>query len=108
MTRREPRQRDRATLVRGYLSAVGAVLVAALLTAVVPVLRDRLTFFLFWPTVFAVSWFRGLGPGLLATALSAAAVVVLVSISNGGGGPSPADSPLILCAFCGADRKNTR
>jgi signal transduction histidine kinase/DNA-binding NarL/FixJ family response regulator len=57
---------------------VAAVIVAGVLTAAVPILRDRLTFFLFWPLTFALSWFLGLGPALLATALSALVVLYIL------------------------------
>ena len=36
-----------------------------------PVLQGDLAFLLLWPTVIACAWWGGLGPGLLATALSA-------------------------------------
>ncbi len=59
-------------------AALAAVLLATLLTATVPVLRDRFTFFAFWPTCLLVSWYAGFGPGLLATLLSAVAVLLLL------------------------------
>jgi PAS domain S-box-containing protein len=59
-----------------YGAAIGAVALAALVTASVPLLHDRLTFFLFWPTLIAISWLAGAGPALTATVLSAIAVVL--------------------------------
>src|SRR5262249_34181991 len=38
-----------------------------------PVLHGELAFLFLWPVVILCAWFGGLGPGLLATALSATA-----------------------------------
>jgi PAS domain S-box-containing protein len=56
---------------RGYVVALGAAMGVAVVTANIPILRDRFTLFLFWPLIFAVAWYGGLGPALLTTALSA-------------------------------------
>jgi len=61
-----------------YVIAVAAVIVTGAVTASVPLLRDRLTFFLFWPLTFALSWFGGTGPALLAVALSACVVIFMM------------------------------
>ena len=61
-----------------YLGALAAVVIAFAVTASIPLLRDRLTFFLFWPLVFVGSWLAGVGPGLLITALSSVAIVFLL------------------------------
>jgi PAS domain S-box-containing protein len=47
----------------------------AFVTANVPILRDRFTLFLFWPVIFAVAWYGGVGAALVATALSAVYVI---------------------------------
>lgn len=60
---------------QAYAVAVAAVLVAALITANIPILRDRFTLFLFWPLIFTVAWFGGVGPSLVATGLSAVYVL---------------------------------
>jgi PAS domain S-box-containing protein len=61
---------DRAQPWRRYGFALGTVAVAALITSAVPFMRDRLTFFLFWPTILVVGWIAGAGPALAATALA--------------------------------------
>jgi PAS domain S-box-containing protein len=66
------------SIVLRYLLVVLAVAAATVLTAAVPVLRDRLTFFAFWPVIFAASWFAGIGPGLAGSVLSAAAVTLFL------------------------------
>jgi PAS domain S-box-containing protein len=67
-------RRDR----RHYLFALGGTIAAYLFTIWIPPLRERLTFFAFWPLVFFVTWFGGAGPGLLATATSLIAVLIIV------------------------------
>lgn len=49
-----------------YGLAVGTVVVAALVTAQVPLLHERFTLFLFWPFFIALAWFGGPGPALVA------------------------------------------
>jgi K+-sensing histidine kinase KdpD len=66
---------------------------------VVPGMRERLPFFFFWPAAFGASWLGGLGPGLVATVLSAAAVVVLHR-SPGSPPPAPLDTRFIVAVFC--------
>ena len=62
----------RSRLVSHYSLAVLAALLAALLHAALdPVWGGRIPFVAFYPAVVFVAWFAGLGPGLLATALSA-------------------------------------
>jgi signal transduction histidine kinase/CheY-like chemotaxis protein len=58
--------------------AVAGVVATAVITEVVPLLRERLTFFLFWPLIFGASWFLGLGPALAATMLSVLAVMYIL------------------------------
>jgi len=57
--------------------AVAAVVVAgaAALTSQSVLLSERFNSFLFWPVLIALAWFGGTGPGLFATALSAAALI---------------------------------
>jgi PAS domain S-box-containing protein len=66
-----------------YGAAVVAVLAAALVTANIPILRDRFTLFLFWPLLLAVAWYGGVGPALVATMLSAVYVIGQASASAG-------------------------
>jgi K+-sensing histidine kinase KdpD len=62
----------RRRLVSRYSLAVLAVLLAALLHAALdPVWGGRIPFVAFYPAVVFVAWFAGMGPGLLATVLSA-------------------------------------
>jgi len=62
----------RSRLVSRYSLAVLAVLLAALLhVALDPVWGGRIPFVPFYPAVVFVAWFAGMGPGLLATVLSA-------------------------------------
>src|SRR5262245_10087824 len=56
-----------------YVWSTTAVVAASLLTLAVPTLRERYTFFFFWPLVLATAWFWGTGPGVVATVLSATA-----------------------------------
>jgi len=65
---------ERSRAWRRYGVAVGTVAVATLATSALPFLRDRLTFFLFWPTILLLAWLVGAGPAIVATALSALAV----------------------------------
>ncbi|MEW6268145.1 MAG: hypothetical protein AB1689_02465, partial [Thermodesulfobacteriota bacterium] len=58
-----------------YLAAVAAVAVATMVTAAIPLLHDRLTFFAFWPVIFLTSWLWGVGPGIVSSALSAVSVL---------------------------------
>lgn len=53
-----------------YLLAGVAAVAAALITATVPILRDRFTLFLFWPLLLALAWYQGVGPTLLAAAIA--------------------------------------
>src|SRR3989440_574875 len=62
----------RSRVVSRYSLAVLAVLLAALLHAALdPVWGGRIPFVAFYPAVVFVAWFAGMGPGLLATVLSA-------------------------------------
>ena len=62
----------RSRLVSRYSLAVLAALLAALLhVALDPVWGGRISFVAFYPAVVFVAWFAGMGPGLLATVLSA-------------------------------------
>ena len=93
-----PVQRPSQLLWR-YLGSVGGVIVATVATITMPGVRERLPFFFFWPAAFGASWLAGLGPGLVATVLSAAAVVVL---HRGGGSvpPAPLHTRFIVAVFC--------
>jgi PAS domain S-box-containing protein len=62
-----------------YASAAAAVVAAALLTTALPILRERFTFFLFWPAVLGVAWFFGPGPAVLATILATIATLLEIS-----------------------------
>ncbi|MEW6269576.1 MAG: ATP-binding protein, partial [Thermodesulfobacteriota bacterium] len=64
--------------VTRYLAAVAAVAVATMVTATIPLLHDRLTFFAFWPVIFLTSWLWGVGPGIVSSALSAVSVLVFL------------------------------
>ncbi len=59
-----------------YALSALAVVAAGSVTAAVPILRDRFTFFLFWPLLLAIGWVAGTGPALFATVLSTVAVML--------------------------------
>jgi PAS domain-containing protein len=86
-------------MARGYALATAIYLAALAITLTTPLLRERLTFFAFWPAIFAASWFGGLGPGLFSTAASAVAIALLVGTPQGTlVGPGNLLVPLV--AFC--------
>ena len=60
--------------VLAYALAVAAVATAVALTLLVRHVSANPTFFLFYVAIFVSVWFAGRGPGLVATALSAAAL----------------------------------
>jgi PAS domain S-box-containing protein len=72
----------RPSASKRYLVALVAVVAAILATSQIPLLRERLTFFAFWPLIFLASWLGGVGPGLMTTALSALAVLYFLSPSG--------------------------
>ncbi len=82
-----------------YALAVLSVAAATALTAAIPILRDRLTFFAFWPLTFLISWFAGVGPGLVATVSSALAVLFVLPAfaQTAAGGP---DLTVTVGVFC--------
>jgi K+-sensing histidine kinase KdpD len=57
-----------------YLVAVGATALALAATLPAASLLQRAIFVLFWPAVIGSAWFGGLGPAILASALSVLAV----------------------------------
>jgi PAS domain S-box-containing protein len=67
-----------------YGLAVAGVLAATVVTAAIPVVRERFPFFFFWPLVLAVAWFLGTGPALATTLLSALAVAREMTIDASG------------------------
>src|SRR5262249_1457063 len=58
------------SIVRRYSAAVTAVALALVLTLACPPVRSESPTALFFAAVMISSWYAGLGPGLLATALS--------------------------------------
>jgi PAS domain S-box-containing protein len=54
-----------------YIWSAVAIIAVSLLTGAVPILRERYTFFFFWPMVLGIAWLWGTGPAVLATLLSA-------------------------------------
>jgi two-component system sensor kinase FixL len=57
---------------RGYFVAIAAVAIAAIFRyALQDVLGLNAPYLQFWPAVIAASWYGGLGPGLIATGISA-------------------------------------
>ena len=68
-----PLPREYSLVVR-YLSAVVLVAVAVGLTALLESGLQRTIFLLFWPAVIVAAWFGGIGPAVLAAALSIVAV----------------------------------
>jgi PAS domain S-box-containing protein len=67
-----------ASLLARYAVAIGATVVAvALRSAMTPMWGSTLPFIFFYPAIMLSAWFGRLGPGLLATILSAAAAAFL-------------------------------
>ena len=64
---------ERPAVVR-YAAAVVATLVALAVTYPAAPYLERVIFILFWPAVIASAWFGGIGPAILASALSVLAV----------------------------------
>src|SRR2546428_5929881 len=91
----------RTRLLSRYSLAVLAVLLAAALHAALdPLWGGRNPFVPFYPAVVFVAWFAGLGPGLLATLLSALVLTRVWPV------PPPAGPPGHLLAralLVGAD-----
>ncbi len=81
-----------------YGATIVAVVVATAATVAIPLFRDRLTFFVFWPTIVAVTWLAGEGPAVVATLLSALAVVLVVKPSDTSAIAHPG-LPLTLVVF---------
>jgi len=59
-------------LLRYAVAALAVLLAAGVTELLDPVWRGRLPFVAFYPAVVLVAWFAGIGPGLVATLLSAA------------------------------------
>ena len=64
-----PVPNERSIAVR-YAAAVGATLLALAVTIPIASYLQRVIFVLFWPAVIGAAWFGGLGPAILASALS--------------------------------------
>jgi signal transduction histidine kinase/PAS domain-containing protein/putative methionine-R-sulfoxide reductase with GAF domain len=60
---------ERPALVRYGVAVVATLLALAVTSSIAPYL-ERLIFVLFWPAVIGAAWFGGLGPAILASALS--------------------------------------
>src|SRR5215217_5723480 len=60
---------ERPVLIR-YGVAVGATALALAVTLPAASLLERVVFVLFWPAVIGTAWFGGIGPAILASALS--------------------------------------
>ena len=65
-------------VLRRYLLALAGVIGALALTLSVPILRERFTFFAFWPLIFTAAFVGGRGPGIFVTALSTMCVIAVV------------------------------
>ena len=74
-----------------YLVAIGAVALAWVLEQWLSVIAGPIPMALYFPAVLFAAWYGGLGPGLLATALSLAAPDLLPGLQPG---PSPAADPV--------------
>ncbi len=90
-----------AALVRRYAVAVAAVAAALLFRSI---LRDlfglRVPFLQFYPAIVAASWYGGLGPGLVATGLSALASAYFL-LPPGGLAVGDGADQLSLAVFAG-------
>ena len=87
--------------LRRYAIAVAAVAVSLLARyAFQGVLGDKLPFLQFFPAVVVASWLGGLGPGLVATALSSVAAMFYLLAPDGLAVADPGDR-LSLIVFAG-------
>jgi len=81
----------RVSRLHAYAFAITAVVAASAARAMMPASLSGAPFFTFFIAVVAASWYGGLGPGVVATALSTAAAYALVPVvQRGMGGLSPA------------------
>ncbi len=64
---------ERPALLRYALAVLAVVLAVLVRLPFQPLLGDTTPFLFFFPAIMAAAWYGGLGPGLLATGLSAAA-----------------------------------
>jgi PAS domain S-box-containing protein len=71
-----------------YGVAIAAVMLALLLTLLIPTLGEHTPFILFFPAVLVAAWFGGLGPALVATGLSTVAVDYFLLPPTSAFGPS--------------------
>lgn len=67
------------TFAAAFVSAVAT----ALITDRIPILRERFTLFLFWPLLFALAWYGGAGPTLVAATIAAAYTITQISAVAG-------------------------
>jgi two-component system sensor kinase FixL len=85
--------------LRRYAIAAGAVALAVVSRyALQGILGDKVPYLQFFPAIVAASWFGGLGPGVLATALSSVAAMAL-PLPPGGLAVGDAGDALSLAVF---------
>src|SRR6202162_856442 len=86
------------TTAVGYLLAVGATLMGFAATVILKQGWPTPSFMFFIPAVAVSAWFGGLGPSILATAMSL--VLIRVDFSDPDWiGPGPRNGPLAAVAF---------
>jgi signal transduction histidine kinase len=92
------RSRPRSTTAFGYLLAVGATLMGFAATVILKQGWPTPSFMFFIPAVAISAWFGGLGPSILATAMSL--VLIRVDFLRPGWiGPTPTNGLLAVVAF---------
>src|SRR4051812_39999713 len=69
---------ERSALVRYGVVPIAVAVAMLLRWPLWGILEGELAFLLLWPTVMFCAWYGGLGPGLLATTLSAAAATLFL------------------------------
>jgi PAS domain S-box-containing protein len=85
-----------------YVAALVTALAVAVVTDSVPLLRDRFTLFLFWPLLFALAWYGGIGPTLVTAVIAALYVVTQASGSADWTQLAPLFGVLALTTFIAA------
>ena len=82
-----------------YAVAAGATLLALAVTYPIAGYLQRVIFVLFWPAVIGAAWFGGLGPAILASALSVLAVDYFLIGPPGQLAPATPDDLIPLAVF---------
>ena len=96
---------ERPTAVR-YLVAVGATTLALAISLPAASVLQRAIFVLFWPAVIGTAWFGGVGPAILASALSVLLADYYLIEPRGQITPASPEDLVPLAAFLFAARQS--